>query len=66
MDGYAAVKYVYENADHLGIDRDRICLMGTSGGGTICGGINYHLALKNESKMVKFVLLDNSQFWSDH
>lgn len=53
-DFYAALKYVVENAEELGVDKSRICIKGESGGGYICAGTGIMLAEKNESHLVKF------------
>ena len=53
-DSYAAVKWVIANAERLGIDANRIALMGESGGGYITGGVSMRLAEADESHLVKF------------
>jgi acetyl esterase/lipase len=45
-DAYAGLLYVYENADELGVDADRIVIEGESAG----GGLTARLALYNRDK----------------
>jgi len=43
-DGYAATKWVIENAEMLGVDPKRIAIGGESGGGYITAGVAMRLA----------------------
>ena len=52
-DFYAAVKWTVQNAEGLGIDSKRICVMGDSGGGYITAGACVKLAQNNEQDLVK-------------
>jgi len=54
MDGYANLKWVIDNADALNIDKNRIAIMGESGGGWITAGVAMMLAERNESHLVRF------------
>lgn len=38
-DCYAALKYAYENADRLGINKDKIAVGGDSAGGALCAAV---------------------------
>ena len=38
FDGFASIKYIYENAEYLNIDKNQICVSGESGGALICCG----------------------------
>jgi acetyl esterase len=53
-DCYAAVKWVIANAEELGIDANRIALMGESGGGYLTAGVSMRLAEADEGHLVKF------------
>jgi len=55
-DAYAAVKWVIANAKELGIDANRIAIMGESGGGYICGGVAIELAKRGEGGLIRFQL----------
>ena len=54
LDSYAAVKFVIQYADKLGIDTDRLGIFGDSGGGWICTAVGMVLAMTNESHLVRF------------
>lgn len=56
MDGYAVLKWVLENAQALGIDQNRICLTGESGGGYICTGVAMHAAKNGEGELIKLLV----------
>ena len=53
LDFYTSVKYVYENSSSLGVDKNKICVGGQSGGGWICLGAIYHMIKASEAHMVK-------------
>ena len=53
-DMYSVLKFVYDKAPYLGIDKERIGMFGESGGGYITAGACMILAEKNESHMCKF------------
>ena len=53
-DGYAALKWVLRHAEELGIDGDRVGVMGESGGGYITGGVAMRLAEGGEGHLVRF------------
>merc|ERR1712142_68145 len=68
-DMYAALKHVVKNADKFNIDAEKIAIMGESGGGYICCGLEVMLAQKEESNLVKLAILsiamvDDSSFGS--
>ena len=50
-DSYAALKWVVANAEELGIDANRIAIMGM---GYITGGVSMRLAEAGETNLVKF------------
>ena len=52
-DVYEAIKYVYENAENLGVDKSKICITGYSGGGMLTMGAAYKLQKNNEGEIVK-------------
>jgi acetyl esterase/lipase len=56
-DCYAALRWTYENADDLGIDRDRIGLYGLSAGGGLAAALAL-LARDRGEVPLAFVLLD--------
>jgi len=53
-DSYAGLKWVMANAEELGIDANRIAIMGESGGAAIVGGVSIRLAQAGEGRKVKF------------
>ena len=55
-DFYEVIKYVSCNAGSLGIDPDKICIAGDSGGGYICLGAMVLLAQRDESSLVKLAV----------
>ena len=55
-DFYEAIKYIKENAESLGVDPDRICIAGDSGGGYICLGAMVLLAQNDETDLVKLAI----------
>ena len=52
-DVYEAIKYVYNNAKVLGIDKEKICITGYGGGGMLTMAAAYLLQDSNEANMVK-------------
>ena len=55
-DFYEVVKYVSLNAARLGIDPNKICIAGDSGGGYICLGAMVLLAQRDEAHLVKLAI----------
>ena len=55
-DFYEVIKYVSCNAESLGIDPDKICISGDSGGGYICLGAMVLLAQLDQSHLVKLAI----------
>ena len=55
-DFYEVIKYVSCNAESLGIDPDKICIAGDSGGGYICLGAMVLLAHLDQSHLVKLAI----------
>lgn len=53
-DGYASLKWVLANHEMLGIDKDRVMIAGTSGGGYVSAGVSMRLAEKNEGHLIRF------------
>jgi acetyl esterase len=53
-DGYAATKYIIDNAEQFGIDKSRICIAGASGGAYITAGTAMRLAERDEGNLIKF------------
>ena len=53
-DGYACLLWVIKNADRLGIDPNRIAIMGESGGGYIVAGIAMRLGENNQRHLIKY------------
>lgn len=66
MDVYAAVQYILSHSTLFNIDPKAIGLYGISGGGFIVSGVSYHMAMKNESHMIKTIFLDVPQLFGDH
>lgn len=56
-DVYDAVKYIHKNSSEFGIDPNKICLAGTSGGGYVSLGASIMLAKNDESHLVKSLQL---------
>jgi acetyl esterase/lipase len=52
--GYAAVKYIYENAEKLGLDSHNIAMFGDGTGAAVCAEVGNILGSKNESKLIRF------------
>jgi len=59
-DMYAALKHVIKNADRFNIDSEKIAIMGESGGGYICCGLELMLAQRGESDLVKLAILSQA------
>jgi len=55
-DFYSALKYVVDNAETLGVDSSRICIMGESGGGHLTASLCVMLAQREESELVKLAM----------
>lgn len=55
------VRHVYNNADSFGIDKERICMAGISGGGWICFGAATILAKAGDAHMVKANFVQTGQ-----
>ena len=56
MDFYEAVMFVCDNAAHLGLHADKICVAGESGGGYVCLGAAVLLAHCEQSHRIKLLL----------
>ena len=56
-DAYAGLKYVYENADELKIDKDKIILHGESGGGGLTACLALYAKDQNEIPFLGEVLV---------
>lgn len=54
---YQIAKWVYENAKDLGIDRNKIAIMGESAGGTLAAVVSQFLRDRNEFQLVYQVLV---------
>ena len=54
----AVIKWIRENASFLGIDTNKICIHGCSGGGYAVSATCSVLALADESHLVKLAMLD--------
>lgn len=52
FDGYAAVKDILERASHFGIDTEKVCLCGDSGGATIALGIMQEMIRRDEQNKI--------------
>ena len=52
-DVYDAVKHIHKNAGEFGIDPNKICLAGTSGGAYVSLGASIMMGRNNESHLVK-------------
>ena len=59
-DFYHALKYVYNNAEKLGVDKDKIIIQGCSGGAYVVNSTCSMLALKNESGMAKLYISEQA------
>ena len=55
-DFYEVIKYVSNNAERLGIDPEKICIAGDSGGGYVCLGAEVLLAQHGEGHLVKLAI----------
>ena len=62
-DAYAGLKYIYENADELKIDKDKIILHGESGGGGLTSCLALYAKDQNEipflGEVLVYPMLDN-------
>ena len=56
-DCYAVLRWVYENADKLGIDRNRIAVGGDSAGGTLSAAVCHMSRDRNSGIPIRFQLL---------
>ena len=56
-DVVAVIKWIHANADELGVDANKICLNGCSGGGFAAQATCSKLAIANESHLVKLACL---------
>jgi acetyl esterase len=54
FDGYAAVKWVLENAESMGIHPKKIGMFGDSFGAMIAAGVGMIMAENNEGDIIKF------------
>lgn len=57
MDCYAALRFVCQNAGEWGVDLGRIAIGGESGGGALAVGVGALLVERNETHLVKLVML---------
>jgi len=67
-DCYSGLKYVISNAFSLGIDKERICIGGESGGGNLVINVGRILVKNNEEKLVKLIMGSStmsSNMWHD-
>ena len=55
-DFYETVKYIHANATFLGVDSNKICIAGDSGGGYICLGTMVLLAQRDETALVRLAI----------
>jgi len=53
MDFVKAIRHVYQNSENYGVDKEKLCSAGISGGGWICFGAGNLLAKANESHLIK-------------
>ena len=56
-DTYAGLKYLHENAEQLGVDPNRIGIMGDSGGGGITASLAHYIKLKGGPAVKKQILV---------
>jgi acetyl esterase/lipase len=60
LDGYAALKWTLFNAQNLlGIDRNKIGMLGDGSGAWIAAGVGMLMAERDEGKLIKFNLLQS-------
>jgi len=59
-DVVALIKWIREKAMFLGVDPNKICLHGCSGGGYVVGATCSKLALANEGHLVKLAMLNSA------
>ena len=57
-DFYQAIKYVYQNNEILGVDKNKIAIQGCSGGGYVVTCVSGMLAQLNESYLVKLLIAE--------
>ena len=55
---YAAVKFIFTEYKRFNIHQKGIGLYGISGGAFIVSGVTYHMAINNDSYMIKTIFLD--------
>ena len=58
-DCYAALKYMYDHADELGIDRNRIIVGGESAGGGLAAALCMYARDKGEVPVSSREMIDN-------
>merc|ERR1711937_300883 len=63
--GYAVVKWVYENDVKLRINLGRLCIQGKCAGAHTALGVCRLLAIRNESHLIKFLFLDVPAIYND-
>jgi len=66
QDVACAVRFIHENAAKYGLDPDRICLAGQSGGAFLALGACKLLADSNEAHKVKSQFLCSPMIDNDH
>lgn len=60
LDGYAALRWTLKNADkYLGIDRNKIGMLGDGSGAWIAAGVGMLMAEYSEGKLIKFNMLQS-------
>ena len=58
LECYAALRWIVDNAATYNIDTKRICVTGESSGGYLTSAVGYELAKRNESHLVKLLMVD--------